>query len=97
MRKRDKLDEESVQAIGRALSDPSRYMILKQLALCEMQMPCSAVRACVELTPATLSHHMKELRVAGLIEEKREGRNVSYVLCRDVLEAYMDRLRGDFF
>ena len=84
-----------MQAIARALSDPSRYAILKQLARCDAGTPCSAVRECVQITPATLSHHMKELRLAGLIQEEREGRNVKYVLCREVLDQYMERLRGD--
>ena len=95
MRKRGKLDEEGAQAIARALSDPSRYTILKQLGDCGAGTPCAQVRESVEITPATLSHHMKELRVAGLIEEKREGRTVRYALCRDVLEQFLDRLRSD--
>ena len=95
MAKRKKLDEEALQAIARALSDPSRYTILKQLARCDVGTPCSAVRECVEITPATLSHHMKELRLAGLVKEEREGRNVRYVLQGEVLDQYMERLRGD--
>ena len=95
MPKRRKLNEEAMQAIARALSDPSRYAILKQLAHCSLGTPCSAVRECVEITPATLSHHMKELRLAGLIQEEREGRSVKYVLQGEVLAHYMEQLRGD--
>src|SRR6202022_3771041 len=49
----------------------------------------------ITINPATLSHHMKELEIAGLVEVVREGKVASYVLRRDVLEAFFQRLRED--
>ena len=54
--------------------------------------PC----AILGIAPATLSHHMKELKTAGLVEVVREGKFASYSLRRDVIEAFFRRVRDDF-
>ncbi|RRA48623.1 helix-turn-helix transcriptional regulator [Acidipila sp. EB88] len=90
------LDEKQMLLIARALADPRRYSILKQMA-CQTGpcTPCASMRDCLEISPATLSHHMRELRLAGLVSESREGRSVSYELCRDVVESYTGTLHRD--
>ena len=90
------LDETQMLLIARALADPRRYFILKQLAGQKSPItPCAAMRECLEISPATLSHHMRELRLAGLVTEIREGRSVSYEICRDVIEAYTNSLHRE--
>jgi DNA-binding transcriptional ArsR family regulator len=75
------------------MADPHRYQILEKLGQSEANnCACGDIRDCIPVTPATLSHHMKELENAGLIESKREGKFVSYSLRRDVLGAYLARL-----
>jgi ArsR family transcriptional regulator len=89
------LTEDQVLLIAKALGDRRRYEILKRLGECEDALACSTVRDCTRIDPATLSHHMKELEIAGLVEVVREGKFASYVLRRDVLEAYFQRLKED--
>jgi ArsR family transcriptional regulator len=89
------LTEDQVLLIAKALGDRRRYEILKRLGECRDATSCGTVRDCMEINPATLSHHMKELEIAGLVEVVREGKFASYVLLRDVLEAFFQRLRDD--
>jgi len=89
------LTEDQVLLIAKALGDRRRYEILKRLGECRDALACGTVRDCTRIDPATLSHHMKELETAGLVEVVREGKFASYVLRRDVLDAYFQRLRED--
>jgi ArsR family transcriptional regulator len=82
------LTEDQVLLIAKAVGDRRRYEILKRLGERPDALACCAVRA-------TLSHHMKELEIAGLVEVVREGKFASYVLRRDVLAAFFQRLRED--
>ncbi len=83
---------EQVQRIARALGDPRRYEILKRLSAEGDTLQCSAMRGCVLVSAATLSHHMKELEAAGLVTSEREGKFVNYRLRRDVLQAYLEHM-----
>jgi ArsR family transcriptional regulator, arsenate/arsenite/antimonite-responsive transcriptional repressor len=85
------LSDDQFQAIARALSDPRRVAILQQVGACE-GMECSALREHECISPATVSHHMKELSEAGLIEIKRVGRGANLYLRRVVFDAYIRRL-----
>ena len=85
------LDDLQFHAICRALADPRRFAILQQVAASE-GIACSALQEHDVISPATISHHLKELNEAGLVDVKREGRGANLFLCRPVFEAYLKRL-----
>jgi ArsR family transcriptional regulator len=89
------LTEDQMQTIARALADPRRYEILRKINEQQCSMPCSVMRECIDISPATLSHHMKELEVAGLVQSEKDGKFVRYTPQRHMLRAYLERLRSD--
>jgi ArsR family transcriptional regulator, arsenate/arsenite/antimonite-responsive transcriptional repressor len=91
MGKSRKLSDDQMQLIARALADPRRFAILQQIARHDATA-CGSLEEQKILSPATISHHIKELADAGLIEVQRDGRCASLILQRDVWNAYIEQL-----
>ena len=81
-------------AILKALADPHRFQLLEQIARAGCPLGCSAARASLAISAATLSHHVKELETAGLIKVQREGKFSFLMLQTGVLEALIAALEA---
>ncbi|MGH7753153.1 MAG: ArsR/SmtB family transcription factor [Gemmatimonadales bacterium] len=79
------------ERIAKALADPRRFALLEAIS---SGAECPQARLCsiFPVNKATISHHLKELAQAGLVEPEREGQYMHYRVSRDVLRAYSDEL-----
>lgn len=77
------MDRAQVEKISKALADQTRLLIFEAISA-KGQMNCGEIVSMREVTPATVSHHLKILNEAGLIECRREGQ---FVYSRSVPEA----------
>jgi ArsR family transcriptional regulator, arsenate/arsenite/antimonite-responsive transcriptional repressor len=75
----------------KALADPTRVAIVSRLASSEECCVCDLTDA-FELSQPTVSHHLRILRDAGLVEAERRGTWAYYRLVPDAIE----RLRKVF-
>jgi ArsR family transcriptional regulator len=67
----------AVEALG-ALAQETRLQIFRLLVEAGRGLPAGRIGARLELPPATLSFHLNQLRHAGLIRYRREGRSLIY-------------------
>ena len=84
-------------AVFRALGDPSRLAIFQLIRACcdedearttgELRNSVSEIASQFDLSLSTVSHHLKELRTAGLIRCERRGQHVHCSVNDDVLAA----------
>ena len=81
------MSDEAFLRIAKALADPSRMSILERIAA-EGDVLCADIAGAFPIAQATMSHHLKELREAGLIETEKEGKCVRLRLRRGAIEAY---------
>ncbi len=85
---------EELAAAFRLLGDPTRLKLLGILA----RRDCGDVCACdlsdaLDLTPATISHHMKKLVDAGMVDVERRGRWAHYRLLPGSFEPLREALQ----
>src|SRR4051794_41961886 len=82
------MEAESFVKVSKALADPQRFAILERIARESGELACKALVAEFDVSQATISHHLKELTNAGLIEGRREGQCMYLPARRSALEAY---------
>ena len=85
----------TLAAAFKALSDPSRVAILRQLSE-EGEVCACDLKACCTLAQPTVSHHLKVLRNAGLVSYERHGQWLYYRPETATIQELMSRAAGCF-
>jgi ArsR family transcriptional regulator len=81
------MDCAQIEKISKALADETRLRIFEAIAKQE-HLTCGDIVSMRSVTPATVSHHLKILNEAGLIECKKEGQFVYSRSVPETIEAY---------
>jgi ArsR family transcriptional regulator len=85
------MDTTDVAKISKALADPTRLQIYEAIAA-NPDMYCGEIIEQYELSPGTVSHHLKILVEAGLIECRREGQFVHNRALPETMREYTQAL-----
>jgi ArsR family transcriptional regulator len=83
------LDLEEAQATAalfKALADPARVRIVNALATSSEPVCSCELEPVLGLSQPTVSHHLKKLTDAGLLEREQRGRWAYFSLKRDAVE-----------
>jgi DNA-binding transcriptional ArsR family regulator len=86
-------DRDALAARFKALADPTRVAIVNRLAAIDECCVCDLTEA-FELAQPTISHHLKVLRDAGLVESSRRGTWAYYRLVPEAMAALRGALGG---
>jgi DNA-binding transcriptional ArsR family regulator len=81
--------------IFRVLADPTRRAVFEKLAAGEMSV--GALKKGFDISQPAISQHLAQLRKAGLVAERREGRNIFYAAnpaALDPLAGWIERYRS---
>jgi len=85
------MDTTEMAKISKALADPTRLQIYEDIAA-QPDMYCGEIIERHGLTPGTISHHLKVLMEAGLIECRREGQFVYNRIVPQTMQDYTQTL-----
>ena len=85
------MNRSQIQKVSKALADATRLRIFEAISA-KKEMNCGEIVSMRGVTPATVSHHLKILQHAGLIDSRREGQFVYSCTVPGVIEAYASAL-----
>jgi ArsR family transcriptional regulator len=85
------ITDQDLVRVARALADPTRVQILRAVASAPC-LCCGAIGREVPVRPATVSHHLRVLADAGLVETRRDGQFINVQINRRRLDEFREAL-----
>jgi ArsR family transcriptional regulator len=87
------MNQNQFQRIAKALADPRRFEIFEEMARAGDELCCGSIVERFPVAQATVSHHLKELTDAGLVEIRPEGQFRYFRAVPEVLNEYIAELQ----
>ena len=87
------IDSNQFSRIAKALADPRRFEILEIIAASTDGLCCGDIVECFSVAQPTVSHHLKELADAGLVDIRPQGQFRYFKARTDVLADYIQELQ----
>jgi len=87
------LPPDEFHRIAKALADARRFAILERIAA-RGDAACQHLCEEFPVSQPTMSHHLRTLVEAGLIEMRRDGQYVHYRFRAEVVHAYITTLQA---
>ena len=81
--------------VAKALADPTRFEMLRRIAVAG-EICCRDLVELFQVSQATVSHHLKILTDAGLLDGRRRGRFTYFSVRPGALEAHREMLARTF-
>ncbi|HMF71878.1 MAG TPA: metalloregulator ArsR/SmtB family transcription factor [Flavitalea sp.] len=88
------MDVKKAEKISKALADPNRLKILKEIKKCKECLYCVDLNNIINLSQPSIAHHLKLLMEADLLNSDKDGRNVRYYLNNKLLDEYISFIEG---
>lgn len=82
------MELKQVEKIAKALGDINRLKILQHMHKHEGKIECMELCNIINLAQPSISHHIKKLTEAGLIDPQKDGRFYMYTLNMKTWNAY---------
>lgn len=88
------LTTKQIEKISKAMGDMNRLKILNYISDSGGCGECSGIQDVVDLAQPSISHHVKILVDAGLIDDEKDGRNHKYSINTAQLNDYIKALEN---
>lgn len=86
------MELKQLEKIAKALSDVNRLKILQHMQANKGRIECMEIADILNLAQPSISHHIKKLVEAGLIEAQKDGRYHNYTLNSKLWKTYLRAL-----
>jgi ArsR family transcriptional regulator len=88
------MELKQVEKISKALSDVNRLKLVRYMQKNQGKMECTRACGLLDLAQPSISHHIKKLVEAGLINQHKIGRHYHYSLNHEMWDNFTLSLKN---